>query len=598
MRATDLFMPTVKEDPADADAASHKLMVRGGFVRQFASGIYIFLPLGWRVISRVCRIIREEMDAIGGVELSMPTLHPAEVWETSGRYEAIGREMFRLQDRSGRDMVLAMTHEEVFAWLAARELRSYRDLPQIWYQIQLKFRDEPRPKGGVLRVREFLMKDSYSFDLDESGLEDSYQRHIEAYDRICMRCGLDFYRVESDSGFMGGAQAHEYIAPSEAGEDRIALCEACGYAANVELACSIAQPGEERPSGGQGQGLGGRESEGPKKSGPKAASTPQQRTIEEVSAYLQIPRAAMIKALVYMAGKQPVMALVRGDHSLHESKLARYLQHEVRPASAEEVLDIVGVEIGFVGPVGLADEAGVRLVADEALRPDGETTGCLPAQSQRLEYATGANRPHEHLLGVVVERDFQPEYADLREARPGDGCPVCGAPLAVKQGIEVGNIFKLGTKYSLPMGATVLDESGRERPLVMGSYGIGPARVAAAAVEQRNDGRGIAWPKTIAPFDIHLVQVQARDETQTQVASALHERLGQEGWEVLWDDRDERPGSKFADAELIGCPVRVTVGKKAGDGLVEVEPRSKGQRAEVSIGDCCDQVRRFWEAAE
>jgi len=576
MRATALFMPTVKEDPADAEAISHKLMVRGGFVRQFASGIYIMLPLGWRVIERIRAIVREEMEAIGAVELSMPTLHPADVWQESGRYSSIGQEMFRLQDRGGRDMVLAMTHEEVFTWLASRELRSYRDLPQIWYQVQLKFRDEPRPKGGVLRVREFLMKDSYSFDLDEAGLDRSYEKHIGAYDRIFSRCGLEFYRVESDSGFMGGAQAHEYTAPAVAGEDRIALCDACGYSANVELARSVARTAVESGAAGAGAATG---------AGPREVATPDQRTIEEVSAFLNIPPAGIIKALVYMAGEKPVMALVRGDHSLHESKLARYLKAEVRAAHPEEVKAATGAEVGFVGPVGPAG-ASLRMVADESLRPDGPR-----------EYAAGANRPHTHLMGVVVGRDFQPEYADLREANEGDGCPVCGRPLAVKQGIEIGNIFKLGTKYSRPLGASVLDEAGQERPIVMGSYGIGLARIAAAAVEQQNDERGIVWPKAIAPFDVHVVQVQAKDPAQRDVAGALHDSLSSEGWEVLWDDRDERPGFKFADAELIGCPVRVTVGKKAGEGIVEVQPRRGGAREEVPVADCATHVRRLWEAA-
>ncbi len=593
MRATALFMPTVKEDPADAEAVSHKLMVRGGFVRQFASGIYVMLPLGWRVMQRICRIIREEMDGIGALELSMPTLHPADVWQASGRYDAIGQEMFRLQDRGGRDMVLAMTHEEVFTWLASRELRSYRDLPQIWYQLQLKFRDEPRPKGGVLRVREFLMKDSYSFDLDDAGLEKSYAKHIGAYDHIFQRCGIDIYRVESDSGFMGGAQAHEYISPSPAGEDRIALCEACGYAANVELARSVA-------GGTDGLEAPPKSAEEPE-SPPREVATPETRTIDEVSGLLGVLPAAIIKALVYMAGDQPVMALVRGDHDLHESKLARYLRSEVRAALPEEVLAATGCEVGFVGPVGLPEGGRLRVVADESLRPatqsggeDGATPGSL---ARPREYAAGANKPHTHLVGVVVGRDFQPEFADLREARAGDGCPQCGQPLRIEQGIEVANIFKLGTKYSTPLGATVLDEGGKERPIVMGSYGIGPARIAAAAVEQSNDERGIVWPKAIAPFDVHLVQVQVKDAAQSEVAAAVHDALSAEGWEVLWDDRDERPGFKFADAELIGCPVRVTVGKKAAQGVVEIEARRGGAREEIPAVDCGSHVRRLWEAA-
>jgi prolyl-tRNA synthetase len=594
MRATAFFMPTVKEDPADAEAIRHKLMVRGGFVRQFASGIYIMLPLGWRVMQRICRIIREEMNAIGAVELSMPTMHPADVWQASGRYDAIGPEMFRFNDRGGRDMVLAMTHEEVFAWLASRELRSYRDLPQIWYQLQLKFRDEPRAKGGVLRVREFLMKDSYSFDVDDAGLESSYEKHIGAYDRIFARCGLQFYRVESDSGFMGGAQAHEYMAPSRAGEDRVALCPACGYSANVELARSIARaPEEPQDSAAAHLGTGRGDSGGTEL---QEVATPEQRTIEQVSAFLAVPPTSIIKALVYMAGESPVMVLLRGDHTLHENKLARVLKSEVRPARPEEVSAVTGAEVGFVGPVGLPADGDLRILADESLRPDdlAGNAGAEVLEGPR-EYATGANKEHTHLVGVVVGRDFIPEYADLREAEEGDGCPECGHPLVIEQVIEVGNIFKLGTKYSLPLGATILDEGGRECPIVMGSYGIGPARIAAAAVEQSSDERGIVWPKTIAPFDVQLVQVQAKDGAQTDVARMLYEGLTANGWEVLWDDRDERPGVKFADAELIGCPIRVTVGKKALDGLVEVEPRSGGEREDVPIGECGARVRALWQ---
>ncbi|MBN1629291.1 MAG: proline--tRNA ligase, partial [Thermoleophilia bacterium] len=530
-------------------------------------------------------IVREEMDAIGAVELSMPTLHPADVWQASGRYSSIGQEMFRLQDRGGRDMVLAMTHEEVFTWLASRELRSYRDLPQVWYQLQLKFRDEPRPKGGVLRVREFIMKDSYSFDIDEAGLEASYAKHIGAYDRIFSRCGIEFYRVESDSGFMGGAQAHEYTAPAAAGEDRIALCESCGYSANVELARSVARAPETLVDADAGAGQAGAAQA---VAAPREVATPEKRTIEEVSGFLGISSASLIKALVYVADEKPVMALVRGDHSLHESKLARYLKVEVRAAHPEEVAAATGAAVGFVGPAGLPVGGKLRVIADESLRPD---------DGGPREYAAGANKPHTHLMGVVVGRDFQPEFADLREAQEGDGCPECGRPLVVKQGIEVGNIFKLGTKYSVPLGATVLDEAGQERPIVMGSYGIGLARIAAAAVEQRNDERGIIWPKAIAPFDVHLVQVQTKDPVQTEMASALHDALSAEGWEVLWDDRDQRPGFKFADAELIGCPVRVTVGKKSAEGVVEVEPRQGGEREEVAVSECPARVRRLWEAA-
>lgn len=562
-------MPTLKEDPSDAEAASHKLLVRGGFVRQFASGIYMFLPLGWRVMNRVNRIIREEMDAIGAQELSMPTLHPADVWQQTGRYYDIGSEMFRLKDRGDRDMVLAMTHEEAFTWLASHELRSYRDLPQIWYQIQIKFRDEPRPKGGILRVREFLMKDSYSFDMDVDGLETSYAKHIVAYDRIFERCGLDVYRVESDPGMMGGAKAHEYMAASAAGEDRVALCAACGYAANLDLARSVALP----PEGVVADTL-------------EEVSTPDKRTIAEVAGFLGLPASSLVKSLLLMADEEPVLALVRGDQELHQQKLERYLGREVRPAHPEEVLEVTGAEVGFVGPVGLK---GVRVVADESLSPAGS--------GGSRAYVTGANKAHTHLRGVVLGRDAVPEYVDLREAAGGEGCPECGATLRLEQVIEVGNIFKLGTKYSVPLGATVLDEGGAERPIVMGSYGIGPARIAAAAVEQRNDNRGIIWPKAIAPFDVHLVQVQVADDTQTSVTADLYARLTADGWECLWDDRRERPGVKFADAELMGCPVRVTIGRRAGEGVVEVQARAGGEKEEVALADLPGRVAELWQAA-
>lgn len=570
MRASELFMPTLKQDPSDAEAVSHKLLVRGGFVRQFAAGIYLFLPLGWRVMERINRIIREEMNAIGGQELSMPTLHTAEVWQRTGRYYDIGDEMFRLKDRGNRDMVLAMTHEEIFAWLASRELRSYRDLPQIWYQIQLKFRDEPRPKGGVLRVREFQMKDSYSFDVDEAGLEKSYGLHIEAYDRIFARCGLRFLRVESDPGMMGGAQAHEYMAPAAAGEDRVAVCEECGYAANVELARARALP-----AGGDVE------------SELREVLTPQKRTIAEVAGFLGLPPSAFVKALVYVAGEQFVLALVRGDHDLHEGKLARLLGREVRPAHPEEVREAVGVEVGFVGPVSLPADAQLRVVADEALSPEGP--------SGARAYVAGANKPDTHLSGVVFGRDLSPEYGDIREVVQGEGCPTCPGTISVEQVIEVGNIFKLGTKYSKPLGATILDEDGRERPIIMGSYGIGPARIAAAAVEQNHDDKGMIWPKAIAPFDIHLVQIQSRDPVQTELAGRIYEDLAQAGWEVLWDDRDERPGVKFGDAELIGCPLRVTVGRGAPEGMVELEARAGGGRRELSAAELNTEIEELWQ---
>jgi len=540
MRWSQSLVPTLKEDPADAEAVSHRLTVRAGYVRQLAAGIYVYLPLGQRVMHKVIAIIREEMDGIGGQEITMPVILPAELWQQSGRWDTIGGEMFRLKDRNQRDLCLGMTHEEVIAWLAAHEIRSYRDLPQIWYQIQTKERDEARPKSGVLRTREFIMKDSYSLDRDPAGLEERYILHRDAYCRIFERCGVRYHVVESDPGMMGGAGSHEFMAPSDAGEDQVALCEKCGYAANIELARSRAvQP--DFPAWSL-----------------EDVPTPGARTIAEVSAFLTISPALTIKSLVVMADAGPVLALVRGDYQLHEKKLQRAIG-PFRPAHVEEVLAATGVEPGFVGPVGVS----VRIVADETLR-----TGC---------YVVGANKPDTHLRGVVPGQHFQAEFADLREAAAGDACSTCGAPLRVERVIEIGNIFKLGTKYSVPLRAVYLAENGEERPVVMGSYGIGPARILAAAIEQGHDADGIVWPKTIAPFQVHLLIVNVREEALAAIADQLYRELTAAGVEVLYDDRDERPGVKFKDADLLGMPLRLTVGARARkEGLVEIRTRKTG----------------------
>jgi prolyl-tRNA synthetase len=539
VRFSGSLIPTLRETPADAEAVSHRLMLRAGLVRQLAAGIYVYLPLGQRVLDKITRIIREEMNAIGGQELTMPVLHPAEIWQQSGRWDAIGGEMFRLRDRNGRDMCLGMTHEEVVAWLAAREIRSYRDLPQIWYQIQTKERDEARPRSGVLRTREFLMKDSYTLDPDTTALERSYAAHRDAYCRIFDRCGLRYHVVESDPGMMGGLGSHEFMAPSEAGEDEIAVCAACGYAANVELARGIprapAFPAWTR----------------------EEVATPGARTIADVAAVLGIDPRLMIKSLVYV-GKEsgPLMALVRGDHTLHERKLARAVGEEVRPAHPEEVREQLGAQFGSIGPLGV----GLPVIADETLRE-----GC---------YVVGANRDGYHVTGVRPASDLDCRFVDLHTVLPGEGCPICGAPLAVERVIEVGNIFKLGTKYSVPLGALYLDEAGKERPIVMGSYGIGPARIAAGVVEQRHDASGIVWPWAIAPLHVHLVLIGGRDPAPAAMAGELYRQLWAEGLETLLDDREERPGVKFNDADLLGLPVRVTIGASfTRDGVIEVRSR-------------------------
>jgi len=558
MRWSKSLIPTLKEDPADAEAISHKLMVRAGLVRQLAAGIYVYLPLGQRVMDKINAIIREEINAIGGQEITMPVIHPAELWQESGRWDAIGDEMFRLKDRNQRDLCLGMTHEEVIAWIAGHEVHSYRDLPQLWYQIQTKERDEARPKSGVLRTREFVMKDSYSLDRDMAGLDVQYEAHRQAYCKIFDRCGLRYVVVESDPGMMGGAGSHEFMAPSPAGEDQMALCRACGYAANVELAVSRPRPGGAFP---------------PPTAGLEEVPTPNARTIAEVCAYLKIEPALTIKSLAVVGKEGPVLALVRGDQQLRERKLERVLG-PFRPAHRDEVREAVGVEPGFVGPVGVT----IRIIADECLR-----AGC---------YVVGANKPDAHLRGVVPGRDFQAEFADLHEANAGDGCGRCGAPLAVERVIEAGNIFKLGTKYSVPLRAVYLDEQGQERPIVMGSYGIGPARIAAAAIEQNHDKDGIIWPETIAPFQIHLLVVNTKEPKMATLGEQLYADLTGAELEILYDDRDMRPGVKFKDADLLGLPLRITVGSRAvKEGVVEIRRRRTGEEIAVVPGGVVARVR-------
>src|SRR5262245_55804491 len=508
MRFTRSLVPTLREAPADAEATSHQLMLRAGLVRQLGTGIYVCLPLGLRALDKITAILREEMNAIGGQELMMPVLHPAELWRQSGRWEAIGDEMFRLKDRHGRDLCLGMTHEEVVAWLAARAIRSYRDLPQIWYQIQTKERDEARPRSGVLRTREFFMKDAYTLDPDVAALDVSYNAHKGAYRRIFDRCGLEYVVVESDPGMMGGSGSHEFMAPSPAGEDEVALCDGCGYAANVELARS--RPKMPPPPTWRREEV----------------ATPGAKTIADVSATLGIDPAHTIKTLVFVLGTDPILALVRGDHALHERKLARALKAEARPAQPDEVKARLGVSPGSIGPIGAG--GAKRILADQSL---SEGT-----------YVVGANRDGYHVTGVAAGKDFECEFADLQVVLPGEACLTCGKPLRVERVIEVGNIFKLGTKYSVALGAMFLDERGQQQPVVMGSYGIGPARIAAAAVEQRHDQDGIVWPWTIAPFHVHLVPVSTKDTAQTAAADEIYRELRAAGLDVLMDDRDERAG--------------------------------------------------------
>jgi prolyl-tRNA synthetase len=555
MRFSKLLIPTLRETPSEVEAISHTLMLRAGYVRQLAAGLYVFLPLGWRVLHRIHAILREEMDGIGAQEISMPVLHPAELWQQTGRWDAIGDEMFRLKDRTGRDMCLGMTHEEIMTWLASREIRSYRDLPQTWYQIQTKLRDEARPKSGVLRTREFIMKDSYSFDASEEGLGKNYQLHAEAYHRIFSRCGLKFYQVESDPGMMGGATSHEFMAPSPAGEDEVALCAKCGYAANVELARSTPPKNELK--------------EWPL----EEVHTPDKRTVQEVSNFLKLPPSYFIKSILVMSDKTPVLALVRGDQELHEKKLTKIIG-SFRPAQKAEVKEVLGVEAGFIGPMGQS----IRIVADECLKEG--------------LFVSGANKPHYHMKGIKAESDFTAGWHDIHTAKTGDLCTSCGAALHIERVIEIGNIFQLGTKYSNPVKAFFLDEDGKEKPIIMGSYGIGPARIAAAAIEQSNDKDGIIWPKSIAPFDVELLPLNMTDSLTVSVAEKLYLELKAKGMDVLMDDRDERAGVKFKDADLIGIPLQIILGEKnLKEGLVEIKDRKTKETVKVKIEEAVPRVK-------
>src|SRR4051812_40448792 len=560
-RLSSYFLPTVKEAPADAEAISHKLLVRAGLVRQLGSGLWTYLPAGRRAHRRVEQIIREEMDAIGGAEMAMPVLQPAELWKTTGRYDI--PELFKLKDRKGADHVLAMTHEEAVTFHLGREIRSYRDLPKIVYQLQTKERDEPRPRAGVLRTREFVMKDAYTFDRDREGLDRSYELHIGAYDRIFERSGIEWYRVESDVGMMGGLGAHEYMAPCAAGENDVALSDA-GYAANVEIASAEAQPVDGLPEA---------------LDAPEPVDTPGATTIEQVAGMLGVPHGALIKALpVVLDGKGPALVLVRGDHRLNEIKLQNAVQSPARPAQEDEVREVFGTEPGFIGPIG----ARVDVIADEALRG---LSGLV----------TGANEPDRHLRGVEPGRDFEPTWADVRSVEPGDTCPN-GAVIRIEPAIEVGNIFKLGTRYSEPLGCTYLDEEGNEQLVWMGSYGIGPARILAAAVEQYADEHGISWPRRISPFDVELVALGKLGEPAREVSDRLYGQLVNAGLDVLYDERaDASAGEKFADAELLGCPVRLTVGKRGVEaGEVEAQVRRGREKRSLPLDGAADAAAELW----
>jgi len=552
-----LFIPTLREDPAEAEVASHRLLLRAGYVRQLAAGIYSYLFLAQRSLLKIQRIVREEMDSIGAQEMLLPALNPAEVWQESGRWDVMGDNMFRLKDRFGRDLCLGMTHEEVMTSVARGELRSYKQLPQIWYQIQTKFRDEPRPKSGLLRVRQFIMKDSYSFDIDAEGLDVSFRKHYDAYVKIFARCGLHAIPVEAHSGAMGGSQSMEFMVPSEAGEDFVVVCPACKYAANLEKGTAHPAP----PAAADPE----------TDAAPEEFHTPNRKTIAEVADFTRLPATSQMKSLVMVASGKPVLALVRGDHQLNETRFAEVTgASEVRAAYAAEIVEWFGADPGSLGPIGVKN---MRVIADLALQG-------------RRNMIAGANRNDYHLRNVTPGRDFQPEYADIRQVSAGDPCAQCGAPVEIHKTIEAGHIFKLGYKYSDSMGLRVLAANGAEITPIMGSYGIGIERILCSAIEQNNDANGMCLPASIAPFTAIVTPVNNGDATLREAAQKICADLAARGIDVLYDDRDERPGVKFKDADLIGVPYRITIGKKLAQGFVELYNRKTRESRDVAA----DQV--------
>jgi prolyl-tRNA synthetase len=544
-RASQLFLPTLRDPPADAEAASHQLLVRGGFIRQIGAGLWAMLPLGWRVHMRIEQIIREEINAIGGQEMRAPTLTPAELWETTGRIDV--PILFHLTDSGGRPFVLSWTHEESMTFLA-REIQSYRQLPQVWYHFSTKDRDEPRPRGGLLRLREFIMKDSYTFDADEAGLDAAFTRHEQAYTRIFERCGLEAYLVEAESGVMGGKESKDFLAPTGSGENELMRCENGDYFADAEAARGAPPPAELPPP----------------LDVPEVVETPGVGTIDELAAFLSVAPSATSKALPVVTGDRLVLALVRGDDKLSEGKLETFFEAAFRAATEDEIRAAFRAGGGSLGPVGV----DIEVIADEALREG--------------QYVAGANEDGKHLRGVEAGRDYEPTFADIRQAKDGDACPECGGTLGIQTAIEVGHIFKLGTFHSKPFGATFLDEAGREKPLVMGSYGIGLARTMAAVVEQSHDENGIVWPRAVAPYDAHVVVLAGAEEIALQAAEAV----AAAGLDVLLDDRDQRAGEKFADADLIGCPIRITAGRKSlEDGKLDVRNRASGAENRLDVAE-------------
>jgi prolyl-tRNA synthetase len=567
-----LFIPTLRENPAEAEVPSHQLLLRAGYIRQLAAGIYSYLFLAQRSLLKITSIVRQEMDAIGGQEMLLPALQPAELWQESGRWDIMGQNMFRLKDRFDRELCLGMTHEENMTAIARGELRSYKQLPQIWYQIQTKFRDEPRPKSGLLRVRQFIMKDAYSFDLDPAGLNLAYDKHYGAYCRIFDRCGLSYIPVEAHSGAMGGSQSHEFVVASEAGEDFVAICRNCGYSANLEKAVSRpSAPGIADPEGDLS---------------PEEFHTPGRKTIADVAAFTGLPETSQMKSLVLVADGKPVLVLLRGDHQLSETKFGVAVgDPEFRPAHPHEIRQYFGADAGSLGPVGVKN---MPILADLALQG-------------RKNMIAGANKHDYHLRNVTPGEDFTPEFRDLRQTGAGDLCEKCGSPIELVKAVEVGHIFKLGYRYSESMGLKVLNTDGQEVKVIMGCYGIGIERILSAAIEQNHDRDGMILPPSIAPFSVVITPVNHSEPAQKTAAEEIHDTCLALGLDALLDDRDERPGVKFKDADLIGIPFRITVGKKLGSGMVEIVERRGKQSTDVAVADAArfvaDKVKSAMAAA-
>lgn len=598
-RWSQLFVPTLREAPADAEVASHKFLVRAGYIRQLAAGLYNYLFLGQRTILKITNVVREEMDRIGQ-EFYLSELHPRDVWEDSGRWSVMGDNMFRLKDRKGADLCLGMTEEEIMSDIARKELRSYKQLPQIWYQIQAKFRDEPRPKSGLLRVRRFTMKDAYSFDIDPAGLDISYKKHYETYCRIFDRCGLKYVAVQAHSGAMGGSESHEFMVYTDAGEDLVASCPKCGYAANLERAESKLDVIEDLASSGDGN--------------PELIYTPGKGAIADIAEFLKISPRQDIKAVAYMADlpgekgqpakQQAIAVFLRGDHTVNEAKLQRLIKfNDIRPMHQEELERYFEGPGGFIGPMNLVPKPADKLGTWETVNPASKSRDMAVVLDQALagrkNMICGANKLDYHLKNVTPGRDFQYTVAaDVRNVGEGEGCPVCGTPLKLGKAVEIGHIFKLGYKYSDSMGVRVLDKDGKEVTPIMGSYGIGIERILTAIVEQSHDDNGFWLPPNVAPFQVVVVPTNMGDEKLAKAGLEIAEKLEEAGFDVLLDDRDERPGVKFKDADLIGVPFRITIGKKLSEGRVEVLQRSTRESQDVTIAELVDRLKALVRSAE